>query len=275
MTILVSGGDSFTFGAELPDQSDANPSKLTIASLLAKNAGMEYECVAVSGNSNTAITRQVMNACSGHTDADICVFVMWTFTHRYEFRYNYDTGRKTSPWHSMNLWDIIDDIAEIKSTFSADNTIILNEQLSTKYRQDRNGMTKFIKSFYTHIGNNEFYEIYSSLKEIVFLQNYLKMNSIKYIFTVADDTFRYSDSCGRHTNDVNISSLYNQIDWDKWYFFPAGNGDANQTNTPRGFYQWAKENKYRIGTTHPLEDAHYDASLLIQEKFDELVTKHL
>jgi hypothetical protein len=57
--------------------------------------------------------------------------------------------------------------------------------------------------------------------------------------------------------------------------FPPGVG-ANQTETPRGFYQWAVENKYPVGPeNHPLEQAHIDASKLMQEKFNDLVTKHL
>ena len=43
----------------------------------------------------------------------------------------------------------------------------------------------------------------------------------------------------------------------------------------KGFYQWAVDNKYPIGDTHPLEDAHRDAALLMKDKFYEMVTKHL
>ena len=35
------------------------------------------------------------------------------------------------------------------------------------------------------------------------------------------------------------------------------------------------ENKYPVGTTHPLEEAHQEAAKLIKEKFNELVTKPL
>jgi hypothetical protein len=66
-----------------------------------------------------------------------------------------------------------------------------------------------------------------------------------------------------------------EIDWKKWYLFPAGTA-ANETTTPRGFYQWAIENKYNMGSDgHPLESAHKDAALLIKEKFNELVEKSI
>jgi hypothetical protein len=57
--------------------------------------------------------------------------------------------------------------------------------------------------------------------------------------------------------------------------FPPGSG-ANQTESPRGFYQWAAENKYKCGKeNHPLEQAHHDAAILMQGKFNDMVKKHL
>ena len=51
---------------------------------------------------------------------------------------------------------------------------------------------------------------------------------------------------------------------------------SSQTTTPRGFYQWAVENKYSIGPdSHPLEQAHQDAAELIKERFDAMVKKDL
>ena len=65
------------------------------------------------------------------------------------------------------------------------------------------------------------------------------------------------------------------LDYANWYMFPPGQG-ADQTETPRGFYQWAVENKYKCGTQqHPMEQAHSDAADLIKGKFNELVTKRL
>jgi hypothetical protein len=104
------------------------------------------------------------------------------------------------------------------------------------------------------------------------MQNYLKLNNIPYLFVPADTSFYQHDNYFR-SRDKFIDDLYNQIDWDNWFFFPPGT-HANETHVLRGFYQWAVENKYKIGTTHPLEDAHADAAKLIEEKFNELVTKY-
>jgi hypothetical protein len=69
-------------------------------------------------------------------------------------------------------------------------------------------------------------------------------------------------------------NLFNQVSWENWFWFDAGIQE-NETRIPRGFSQWAVENKYSIGTGgHPLEGAHRAAAFLIKEKFDELVNKH-
>jgi hypothetical protein len=93
---------------------------------------------------------------------------------------------------------------------------------------------------------------------IVSLENHLKQQNLPYIFTCADNCV-----------------VTNKLDYINWFFFPAGKG-IDQTESPRGFYQWAVENKYQCGKQHhPLEQAHYDAYLLIREKFYEMVAKSL
>lgn len=90
------------------------------------------------------------------------------------------------------------------------------------------------------------------------LQDFLEYCNIPYLFTCADNC---------------VVSPY--LDLSNWYMFPPGCG-VNQTETPRGFYQWAIENKYQVGPeSHPLEQAHKDASILMQEKFNEVVKKFI
>lgn len=94
---------------------------------------------------------------------------------------------------------------------------------------------------------------------ILELQQYLNQHMIPYLFTCVDNCVI--------TNNP-------EIDWNHWYLFPSGQG-KDQTETPRGFYQWAVENKYTVGADgHPLEQAHLDAAELIKEKFNELVKKN-
>jgi hypothetical protein len=272
--IIVAGGDSFIFGAELQDCTGGKFSHSTYTALLAQSMKADYTCVAESGNSNTAIARQVMNFCEENRGKNIFALVTWTFTHRYEFRFNYNTDRKSSPWYSINLWDIVDDPASLKKEFVTFNESIFNAHLNNRKILNNTGLTDFAETFYKHVGNSEFYETYTSLKEILFLQQYFQVNDIPYMFVPADIYLENNDIYLRHKNDPSMKTLYDQIDWGRWYTFPAGTR-ANETCVPRGFYQWAVENKYPIGTTHPLEQAHIDASKLMQEKFNELVKKSI
>ena len=271
--IIVAGGDSFIYGAELKDCVRQH-SLSTFPALLANSMDANYMCAAESGNANNAITRQVMNACEANKGSDLFAIVMWTFTHRYEFRFNYNTNRRSSPWYSINLWDIVDDVASLKKEFTTFDSAVFDAHVNNKLMLDNSGLTDFAKTFYKHVGNNEYYETYTSLKEILFLQQYLEINQIPYLFVPADIYLETSDTYIRHSTDATMQSIYSQIDWSRWYTFPPGTG-ADQTTTPRGFYQWAVENKYPIGTTHPLEEAHQDAANLIQEKFNEMVKKSI
>ena len=95
---------------------------------------------------------------------------------------------------------------------------------------------------------------------ILELQQYLELHMIPYMFTCVDN-------CVITDNP--------EIDWTKWYLFPPGTVAIQETLVPRGFYQWAVENKYSVGPDmHPLEDAHLSAYNLMKEKFNELVKKH-
>jgi hypothetical protein len=257
--MIIAAGDSFVYGSEL-----ASPTS-TFTSLLGAD-----DCIAWPGFGNDAIARTAIERCEqgGVTGA----IVSWTFPGRYEFRFAYETGQRKSPWYAINAWTIQSDLDSIKQEFVTENANILAEQKRTIERARQTGVADFAESFYKHVGGTEYWEIYSSLKEIVYLQNYLIINHIPFLFTCADNSIFRNHTVD--TADTVITSLLNQIDHSKWFWFPAGTG-SNQTETPRGFYQWAAENKYPIGTTHPLEQAHLDAAQLMQGKFNELVTKNI
>lgn len=90
------------------------------------------------------------------------------------------------------------------------------------------------------------------------LQDYLEFHKYRYMFTCADNCV-----------------VTGRLDYSNWFLFPPASEEWNTTE-PRGFYQWAKENKYDIGPDgHPLEQAHVDAAKLMQEKFNALVKKSL
>jgi hypothetical protein len=95
-------------------------------------------------------------------------------------------------------------------------------------------------------------------QHILRLQRYLEEHNISYFFTCADNCI-----------------ITGKLDYSNWFLFPPSNNPWD-TMSPRGFYQWAVENKYSIGKdNHPLEEAHQDAADLMREKFNELVKKNI
>jgi hypothetical protein len=261
---IVAGGDSFIWGSELADCPNTGPtgySHQTFPAILSKD--YEYQCAAFPGNGNDSIARMIVNACEKIKDEKQVVLVSWTFPGRYEFNIQTTQGKR---WEVINSWSVG------KQYTNADD-IDKNKVVDLfKNKVDLLGIGKFAESYFANVGFLEYWEVYTSLKEIVYLQNYLIVNNIPYLFTCADNSIFNSHTL--NNPDDTIQSLYNQINFDNWYFFPAGVG-TNQTETPRGFYQWAVENKYKVGVTHPLEDAHKDAAELIKEKFNELVKKSI
>ena len=98
----------------------------------------------------------------------------------------------------------------------------------------------------------------NSDQHITRLQDCLEEYNIPFMFTCADNCI-----------------ITGKLDYSNWYMFPPSENPWD-TMSPRGFYQWAVENKYLIGPQdHPLEQAHIDAAKLMQEKFNELVKKHI
>jgi hypothetical protein len=105
-------------------------------------------------------------------------------------------------------------------------------------------------------------KLYTSKRVIEAFQHYCEYHGLPYLFTCADN-------CLLEVLDTS------KLNMDNWYMFPPAKEDWN-TMSPRGFYQWAVENKYTVGPdNHPLEQAHQDAAQLIKDKFNEMVEKHL
>jgi hypothetical protein len=254
--IIVAGGDSFVYGSEL-----ANPTN-TFTALL--SSGHDYQCVAWPGYANDSIARTVIAKCEQQHKCG--VIVSWTFPGRYEFRFNYNTRQIKSPWHAINSWTI-QSTKDIVTQLNNPNSKIIGGFARHKDTAEQTGIADFSKTYYEHVGSSEYWETYSTLKEIVYLQNYLQVKNIPYLFTCADTGFMRNHTVD--TADEFIISLRDQIDMSHWYLFPSEN------NKPKGFYEWAIENKYPVGVTHPLDKAHYAAFELLQEKFNEMVTKSI
>ena len=231
MTVLIAGGDSFTFGSELPSQEHA------WANLLADKLNMNIWNTARPAASNSAIRRNVMNAVHKYRELDLFVAVMWSFPNRYEFRFAYDTGQLDSPWYSINPWTYNDENFEEHFFNKDDNT--LEKQIENRKNAEALGMTNFAKSYVQNVAQTKYWEIYNSWCEIVMLQNYLVKHNIPYVFTQVDNSlFEFNGKI-----DNTLTALRADIDMTKFI-------------TNEGMFNWAKRTKQQFYTTHPHESAH-------------------
>lgn len=272
--LVLSSGCSFIWGSELADCRHHAPggfSDSTWPALLAKDAGTEYYSVASAGAGNDIIARNVIEFCENKTLPDI-VIVQWTFPWRYGFRFGYPTNKKMEQWATVDLWSIEDEYKPVGGALDqTDELFGYSEKMRTLAKTS--GVQEFANIFFKHVAYEEYWSIYSSLKEIVGLQNYLKTKNIPFLFCCADNILFQAHAAKE--SDPFVQMYQKQLDQDSWFMFPTGVTDY-ETRTPRGFYQWAEENKYIKGPGgHPLEQAHADASKLIQGKFNEVVKKHL
>jgi hypothetical protein len=157
--MLLAGGDSFTWGNELPDCDESRYSRLSWSALLAEQHGMEYACIAEGGASNQTIARKVMDAVDNDTEM---VAVMWTFPVRHELLLRQDHAIRLgkshlnlSPWHA--------------TCTDADLVDLCIDRYSYHL---------------IHLASHEHHE-YQSMLSISALQNFLYKRNIPHVFSAS------------------------------------------------------------------------------------------
>jgi len=244
MTILISGGDSFTYGNELDDATPNRFSIRTWASNLADHMEMSYDCTAWGGHGNSAIARRTMTACQKHIEQghNIFVTVMWSFPSRYEFRFTYDTHERDAPWYTITPWTHERDQSVILDAFKNFKETVFDHYKRNQLTAQSIGLADFSEHFFKDVGDSEYYELYTTVKEMVFLQDWLKQRNIKYVYTYVDDCIFDHNT----PMDSYLKTLYDSLDLTKIY----------NPGKFCGFFKWAQEGGYPFGATHPLEPAH-------------------
>jgi|SaaInl5LU_22_DNA_1037371.scaffolds.fasta_scaffold59890_1 hypothetical protein len=266
--LVISGGDSFTFGAELSSNSKSfKPHKKSWANIVANKIGLKHVNVAHSGRSNSYIARHVINQINDAitnniNPADIFVQVMWTFTNRCEFALAMPIPEYDSPWLGITPYTHIDETKSNwfrKLTKNTKNwTGVYNDLKNSYTRYQELGIVDFASQYQKIVQTATLHNTYSSLREILLLQNILELQQIRYVFSYVNQDVMiglFNDD----SNNVFTNSLRNFIKKEDWYSFP---GDFQEYV---GFDDWAKENKYKYATSHPLELAHADAAALMHQ----------
>jgi len=275
MKICISAGDSFTYGAELPDDY-IGPSKHAWSNLISDKLGAKHINTAASGRSNAFMSRRVIYYASEYlkqyNSEEIFVQVMWTFVARREFKLiNGTLGDKMhkadSEWLALDPYTA-DNEAEStwfkKVSPNAPNYESTKNTLERKFNLYKDaGIVDLAKSWYKVISDED--DTYASLKEILLLQEFLNKRNIRYIFTYVG--YHIPKQLFDDETNQYVSNLRTLIDKDRWYTFP---GQWNESQYI-GFDDWAKLNKYEYATSHPLEKAHSDAAGLIYEHIKKIL----
>ena len=280
MEIVISGGDSFTFGAELPDDHGGDvgkpPSKLSWANLISEKLNSKHINLASSGRSNAFIARRVLSttvrALEKYSAEDIFVQVMWTFVARREFKLIKGTLKeqmyKNDPeWLALDPHAVEDESkAEwfLKVDPSTPNYKNTKDSLQRKYNLYKDaGIVDFGKHWYKIISDED--DTYSSLRDMLLLQEFLKNRNIKYVFSYVGHYV--PDQIFKESSNTYIDSFRQSIDKDNWFHFP---GDWPRSKY-LGFNDWALINNYEYATSHPLAKAHEDAAELIYEHIKKIL----
>lgn len=245
---LIAGGDSFTFGSELPDSTDTIHSNLTWAALLAKKLGYTYKCMAKPGAGNSAIMRRVIEAVEA-ADEKPFVAVMWSWPGRLEVKIdNIVKGYKLrqmlpkddieNGWLNISPWNAMSFDERIVLLPAKDDPHFVKIYKRQCELEKQVGMDVLAETYFTLASSEHF--LYQSALSIFTLQCYLEKKGIDYVFATTTDHLLEMFS----KNDIPFIKM---IDKSKWL------------NTDIGMYQWALKNKYEISPmNHPVAKAHED-----------------
>ena len=258
---FIAGGCSFTYGSELSDDDKGKkPSEKSWAHELYKHSTSEnYVCVAKPGTGNSGIARRVFNAVANLKEVE-GVVVMWSFNSRYDWAMPRHRELEDTRWATISPWDTSMSNDERHQALTGSE----GQQEQWKRRADlmvETGVKPFAEAIYRY-GANEYHETYTSWKSIIWLQNILENKKIPSMFTLADNSLFYKEMDHLKDQDPFMTALHDEIDFTKWFSF----GERMM-----GFNQWATLNNYEKGTTHPLDKAHKDATILMLPTFKKLI----
>lgn len=264
--MVISGGDSFTFGAELQGSHDpVKPHEKSWANLVAQKIGKEHINTAKSGRSNSFIARHVLHNVSkiDLSANKVFVQVMWTFADRNEFALAIPTADYDSPWIALTPYSHVDESESDWFKRTSKNLPTWKSvytSLKQKYEREKQlGIVDFAAQYNRLIQTSPINDSYNSVKEVLLLQNTLEQLKVPYLFTYVNKFVMnglFSDA-KRTPGAEYVNSLRSLINKDKWFNFP------NSSDMYQGFDDWARSNNYNYATSHPLDNAHKDASELI------------
>jgi hypothetical protein len=245
MSKIVSFGDSFIFGYEIPENYDGSGGWPGIA---AQRLDLDFECKASPGSSNSSICRKILDYYSDDNNLDDIAIINWTWSHRWSYfvnNYNLNTwinfgpSIKNKPFLELQEIENIDLKNNNHSELFMEKINSLGKPLvntNTYYQQ------RLQKMYIEYISDNEMMNKFNSLQSIYCATAFLLNKGIKFVQTNMDsELFETRWFCDGYIQELQNFILPNMHSFNKL-----------------NFLDWSRKNKFKITDPgwHPLEDAH-------------------
>lgn len=241
--ILLSGGDSFTYGNELSDDHPDRPSSKTWAANLANHFEFDHECVAMPGAGNGFVSQALIVKANQllKENKKFVVAVMWTYTGRISLKVN-------DQWFQLTDFVLLDSADEFRAKWPQIGEKYLKKIIERLETARATGYLNLMRDYMKFTVLSGDYAIIRSYQSIYLTAQYLKQHNIPFFFVNAVD--QAVGITHEHTLP-DVAPYFDSLESADWISVPS-------------FCTWAKENNYKIGTgQHPLDQAHTDYAKLI------------
>ena len=265
MKKIVSFGDSFVFGNEVPKN-------LTWPARAAHNLGCNYQTTAVAGCGNENIAQQIYTYFSNNPIEDTLAVINWTWCMRWDFFL-----KEADCWITLGPTCVPGKLEHLIGEKKA---------------------TELIAFYHAHTGQSESWNIFRSLQSVYAVQSWLKHLGVASIQTYMDSSMidhtpsnrvehylAYKDQLWPTvTTEQELltlpSYILDEVDKDFYGQSKPVYVDALQklvnpcleTFEGKTFLDWSYHNNFPVTELlHPLEQAHQAAAELWQDRYRQML----
>jgi len=242
MSKIVSFGDSFIFGCEIPENFDGSAGWPAVA---AKQMGIEFVNKSSPGSSNQSILRRILDHYSVEKNSGDLAVINWTWSHRWAYFVNQNN------WNTwINFGPRISEFP-FQENQEIENIDIKNKNRYSYVENFQNRINKDYQKqlenmYIEYISDNQLLNKFQSLQSIYCATTFLLNNNIRFVQTNMDaEILEKQWFC-----DGYIDVLQKFVE-------PHLSSFDN-----KNFLDWSHEKGFKITDPgwHPLKDAHEAAA---------------
>ncbi len=256
MSKIVSFGDSFIFGYEIPENYDGSAGWPSVA---AKKLNVDFECKASPGASNSSICRRILDYYSDNNNSNDLAIINWTWSHRWSYfvnQSNWNTWINFGPSVKNSPFG---DLQEIENIDLKNNDFSrqLKETLNKKSKISIDYQKQLESMYIEYISDNEMMNKFNSLQSIYCATTFLLNKGIKFVQTNMDnEIFETKWFCDGYIQELQKFILPHMSSFN----------DLN-------FLDWSRKNNFKVTEPgwHPLDDAHEAAAEYWLPTYKELL----